>query len=165
MNNFYVDAPNAEEMLRRYQRNDIMNTSNDKEIDMYALAEKNPECLVHYYEVPKMPTKKDTKIGGCKYWQYQGSRTNKYRAENVMIRVQGTSSEKYVISAANLDTDFNYTKGEGTPTGLLDEKGNKLAGWAMSDNAIPITYACTKVNVASCENVNNMLNQEWYNKF
>jgi hypothetical protein len=31
--------------------------------------------------------------------------------------------------------------------------------------AIPIDFTCTKVNVASCENVNNMVNQEWYNLF
>jgi hypothetical protein len=31
--------------------------------------------------------------------------------------------------------------------------------------AIPCDYFCTKVNVASCENANNALNQEWYNIF
>ena len=32
-------------------------------------------------------------------------------------------------------------------------------------NAIPVNYFCTKVNVASCENANNAMNQEWYNMF
>lgn len=165
MNNFYVDAPNAEEMVRRYNRNDIMNKSNDSEIDLYELAKKNPDCLVHHYVVPSMPTTKKTKIYPCDYYQYQGSATNKYRAEGVMIKVQGTTSEKYVVSAANLDTDFNYTDGN-TPSGIIDGlTGNKLEGWAMSNNAIPINFTCTKVNVASCENINNYLNQEWYNRF
>jgi hypothetical protein len=31
--------------------------------------------------------------------------------------------------------------------------------------AIPINFTCTKVNVASCENINNLVNQEWYNLF
>jgi hypothetical protein len=31
--------------------------------------------------------------------------------------------------------------------------------------AIPVNFFCTKVNVASCENANNALNQEWYNMF
>jgi hypothetical protein len=40
-----------------------------------------------------------------------------------------------------------------------------VEGWKVSENAIPIDLACTKVNVASCENANNVVNQEWYNKF
>jgi hypothetical protein len=31
--------------------------------------------------------------------------------------------------------------------------------------AIPVNYFCTKANVASCENANNAMNQEWYNLF
>ena len=165
MQNFYADAPNAQEMLNRYNRNNIMNASNELEIDMFELAKKNPDCLVHHYVVPQMPTTKKTKIGPCEYYQYQGSSSNKYRAEGVMIKVQGTSSEKYVVSAANLDTDFDYHEGDYVPSGILDSTGKKLEGWSMSENAIPINFACTKVNVASCENVNNYINQEWYNKF
>ena len=75
-----------------------------------------------------------------------------------MIRVQGTSSEAYVVAAANLDTDFQGS--------LVDGKANPLPdGWSMDKDALPINYACTKVNVASCENINNLVNQEWYNKF
>jgi hypothetical protein len=37
-----------------------------------------------------------------------------------MIKVQGTSSEKYVVSAANLDTNFNYTKNGNIPSGIID---------------------------------------------
>jgi hypothetical protein len=53
------------------------------------------------------------------------------------------------------------------PSGLIDAKTGRVLtdGWKMSDNAIPINYACTKVNVASCEHVNNAINQEWYNRF
>jgi hypothetical protein len=35
----------------------------------------------------------------------------------------------------------------------------------MTDDAIGINFFCTKVNVASCENANNALNQMWYNAF
>ena len=70
INNFCADAPNAEEMVRRFNRNNIMSTSKTNEIDMYKLAKENPDCLVHYYEVPSMPIAKSTKISGCKYTQY-----------------------------------------------------------------------------------------------
>lgn len=84
-----------------------------------------------------------------------------------MIKVQGTSSEKYVLAAANLDTNFNFTENNNKPTGLIDTATNKVLPdcWKMDNEAIGIDYACTKVNVASCENVNNMVNQEWYNLF
>ena len=38
-------------------------------------------------------------------------------------------------------------------------------GWSMDENAAPVNFFCTKVNVASCENANNAINQEWYNMF
>ena len=70
MENFYSDAPNAEEMVRRYRRNDIMNDSIKTEIDMYKLAEANPDLLVHHYDVPHMPITKKDKTYPCSYEQY-----------------------------------------------------------------------------------------------
>ena len=159
INNFCADAPNAEEMVKRFKRNNIISTSKTNEIDMYELAKENPDCLVHYYEVSSMPIAKSTKIKGCKYAQYQGSNQAKYSANDVMIRVQGTSSEAYVLAAANLDTDFQGSLVDGKTQQPLPD------GWSMDKDALPINYACTKVNVASCENINNLVNQEWYNKF
>jgi hypothetical protein len=82
----------------------------------------------------------------------------KYHGEGRM-KVQGTSSLKYIISAANFDSNFDKFQ-ENTTTGLVD-----IDGWSMNEKSIPINYTCTKVNVASCENANNALNQEWYNRF
>jgi hypothetical protein len=52
----------------------------------------------------------------------------------------------YGISAYNFDTKFT-------------EK------WSITNDAIPVNYMNTKVNVASCESTNNAINQEWYNKY
>jgi hypothetical protein len=71
--------------------------------------------------------------------------------------VQGTSSAAYGLAAFNIDSDF---KG-----GFVDKDGKKMSEWAMNENSIPVSYFNTKVNVASCENANNALNAEWYNKF
>jgi hypothetical protein len=67
MNNFYIDAPNAEEMVRRYRRNDIMDDDRETEINMFKLAKANPNCLVHHYETPRMPTTKSDETYPCKY--------------------------------------------------------------------------------------------------
>lgn len=168
LDNFIFDAPNAEEMIRRYNRNNILSKERQGEIDPILLAQNNPDCLVHVYEIPRMTKTKKDPVYPCTYDQYHGSKQIKYHAENVMIKVQGTSSEKYVVSAANIDTDFQYSENGNIPTGLMEvETGEVMTdGWSMDDGtAIPVNYTCTKVNVASCENANNVLNQEWYNLF
>lgn len=159
LQNFIADAPNAEEMLARSRRNDILDERG--EISPTKLALANPDCLVHIYELTKegMTTTKKDKKKGCKYQQYHNSNTAILSADNVTIKVQGTSSEKYVVAAANIDADFT--------TGFTDTVNNtNIDKWSMDGGqAIPVDYFCTKVNVASCENANNALNQEWYNMF
>lgn len=51
-----------------------------------------------------------------------------------------------------------------------DASGNvtkyiKALGFKINDNSCPITYSNTKVNFASCEQVNNMCNAAWYQRF
>ena len=170
LENFIADAPNAEEMIKRYRRNDILNDDR-RVIDPAKLAEANKDCLVHVYEIPRMTKTKKDKVFGCKYDQYHGSKDIILHAEGVVIKVQGTSSEKYVISAANIDSDFYNTSADNpyTATGFIDTatgKELKEVGWSMDGGtAIPCNFFCTKVNVASCENANNAMNQEWYNMF
>lgn len=158
MNNFYIDAPSGADMIARYNRNNII--SGQEEIDPELVAAANPDLLVHIYEIPpghRMPMdKKDEQP--CIYKQYQGKSGLKYEDLNAKIKVQGTSSEKYVLAAANLDTKFTEIRNAKTNEVLKD-------GWSMTDDAYPITKTCTKVNVASCENANNALNQDWYNMF
>ena len=50
-------------------------------------------------------TKKD-KVDNCTYTQYHGSDQAVLSADTVTIKVQGTSSEKYVVAAANIDSNF-----------------------------------------------------------
>ena len=157
LQNFIADAPNAEEMIKRFKRNDILDDRN--QISPSKLAAANPDCLVHVYEIPRMTRTKKDPVTGCIYDQYHGSDQIALHAEDVTIKVQGTSSEKYVVAAANIDSNFT--------TGFTDTLNNThLDGWSMDGgNAIECDYFCTKVNVASCENANNALNQEWYNMF
>lgn len=154
MSNFIADAPNAEEMVDRYNRNDILDENG--EISPTKLAEKNPNCRVHLYDIPRITTSKNDKVKGCTYTQYHGNGEKAVvSAKNVTTRVQGTSSAAYGLAAYNLDSSFedgfDYPDGTHTDT------------WQMDENAIGCNYFTTKVNVASCEGANNALNQEWYN--
>lgn len=171
LDNFIADAPTVTEMLNRYKRNQVFDSRGI--ISPGLVAKANPDCLVHVYTLPTggMTTTKKDKRYGCDYKQYHGSDKVALSAKNVMIKVQGTSSEKYVVAAANLDSDFyNFDKEEYIPTGFIDANNNnkqlKEEGWSMDGgSAIGSNFFCTKVNVASCENANNALNQEWYNMF
>ena len=155
LSNFIMDAPNATEMVSRFNRNNILDERG--EIDPQLLALRNPKCRVHCYEIPYMTTSKDIKVDNCNYIQYHGSKDAVLSASKVRTRVQGTSSAAYGVAAFNLDADF---KG-----GFDYPDGSHTKGWSMDDEAIPVSYFTTKVNVASCENANNALNQEWYNRF
>lgn len=159
ISNFIVDAPSAVKMMDRYNRNDILDNNGD--ISYSKLIAHNPECHVYMYEIPQMTQNKDNKIDGCTYTElYKNNNTMSnpyYKASNVQTYVQGTSSAAYGVAAFNLRSKFKK--------GLTNAAGESVEGWAMSNSAIPVELACTKVNVASCENVNNVINQEWYNKF
>ena len=155
LNNFIADAPNSAEMVSRFQRNDILDENG--EISPTRLAEQNPDCKVHVYEIDRMTMHKKDKVPGCSYTQYQGSKNAVLTADNVTIKVQGTSSAAYGLAAFNLDSEFE--------NGFTDADGNHLDGWSMNEGSIPVNFFCTKVNVASCENANNALNQEWYNRY
>ncbi len=156
LQNFIADAPNAQEMLDRFNRNDIIDPERGV-ISPTLLAEKNPNCRVHIYDIERMTLSKDDKIDGCTYKQYHGSDEPVLTADNVQIRVQGTSSAAYGLSAFNIDSKFN--------DGFVHADGTKTEGWSMNPDSIPVNYLCTKVNVASCEHANNALNQEWYNRY
>ena len=158
LNNFILDAPNVNEKLSRFNRNDILGSNG--EISYEKLVDKNPNCHAYLYQLTEngMTTSKEDEKD-CNYTEYcNDSKKPVLTAKNAKVLVQGTSSAAYGIAAFNVRTDFSGTK-------MYDGDGNKLDGKKVSESSIPINYTCTKVNVASCEGVNNALNQEWYNKF
>ena len=168
--NFIADAPNAAEMMRRYTRNDILDP-NDNEIDYQKLMNNNPDCRIWLYDIEKMPTSKDknlaTKVYNFQQLWKNGDDYYQITGTNGKLTIQGTSSVNYRKGAAN--TDINFGKSGAT---LVDGRGNNLLdenleykGFKLNDNSLPITYSNTKVNFASCEQVNNMCNAEWYQRY
>ena len=162
LNNFVMDAPSVNKMLERHRRNDIIDSSTG-EISYELLVQKNPGCHAYLYDIPELTTNKEDKIDGCTYYELINEYDNLgkpfMRADKVRTYVQGTSSAAYGVAAFNLRSDFTK-KGK-----IYDKNGNEIPGWRPSDEDEYIDIACTKVNVASCENANNVVNAEWYNKF
>lgn len=161
LNNFITDAPNPTEMMNRFRRNDILGGNGD--ISYEKLIAACPNLPIHVYDVSRMTTGKGDgdETNGCIYNQYLGSNTPHIHAENVIIKAQGTSSIEYILAAANIDSNFKKCS-------VLTKDGeniNPKIGWSMDEEALPINYWNTKVNVASCEGANNAIFQEWYNRF
>ena len=158
LNNFILDAPNVNEKLARFERNDIIGSNN--EISYEKLVTKNPGCHAYLYKLTEngMTTSKEDEKD-CDYTEYYLT-SNKpcLTAKNAKIMVQGTSSAAYGVAAFNVRTDFGDTT-------MYDGDGNVLEGRKVSETSIPVDFTCTKVNVASCENANNALNAEWYNRY
>lgn len=161
LDNFIMDAPSSQKMIERFRRNDIMDNNN--EISYEKLVKANPGCHAYLYDIPEMTTTKNDKIDGCTYYELiddYNTIDNPYiRAEKVRTYVQGTSSAAYGVAAFNLRSDFTK-KGK-----IYNAIGEEMVGWQRTLDDLPIDITCTKVNVASCENANNVVNQEWYNKF
>ena len=156
--NFIADAPNAQEMVARYDRNDVLADSGN-EISYEKLAIKNPKCRVHLWDIPRMTEGKKDYVTGCSYQQIYnaGDARHQLTASNVTINIQGTSSVDYKDSGANTDGDFTE--------GFTDGNGDHIDTYSMSDNSIGVAYFNTKVNIASCENINNMCIAEWYHRY
>ena len=166
LNNFILDAPNVNEKITRHSRNDILGSNN--EISYEKLVAKNPGCHAYLYKLTKngMTTGKEDEKD-CDYTEYYldtekpyltTNPTNDTNAPKAKVMVQGTSSAAYGVAAFNVRTDF-------ADAPLYDKDGNQLSGRKVSDTSIPVDFTCTKVNVASCENANNALNAEWYDRF
>ena len=160
LENFIADAPNPQEMLDRFNRNDILD-SNGK-ISYLKLAQQNPDLRVHVYDIVEMfkGDKEANAITGNSYRMFLASQDTQnaiYTAENVKMKIQGTSSVGYYDASANWDSEFTE--------GLTDKNGNHIDGISMTENSMPISYQNNKVNQASCEGANNAILADWYNTY
>lgn len=157
LDNFICDAKNANEMIARYTRNDILDASGS--LDPDTLAEKCPDLRIikisapvftqgKKYEVADTTVQMIYKNGRAKEDNWTAAGTHKG---------QGTSSEHYGDSARNIDINLKggFTFGDGS-------QGEK---YAMTENSIPEKYFNIKLNVASSENCNNSRLSDWYNTY
>lgn len=171
LSNFYADARSGEEMIARYERNQIYN--DESLLDPETLAKKCPWLRVvtisapHFTDGKKYPVGETTieyryengkKDGSVSYW----------KCTNAVHIGQGTSSDLYGAAGRNLDLVLKTHKDVGnTPTLIVGEGENakQESKVALSPTSIPVNYFNIKVNVASSENANNALLQNRYNKY
>lgn len=173
ISNFIMDAPNAQEMVNRYNRNDILN-SQTGEIDYNKLADKNPDLHILLLDLNKMTSgKKDNAVAHTFEHIYRnGGPSQNFTVENACVTVQGTSSVGYLESAGNVDINFKYNRefasenvNYTTGAVIYEDGSTSQKGFALTENSIPVDYLNVKVNVASSENANNACIADWYNTY
>ena len=157
MDNYVADCSDPDEMIKRYQRNDIYNT--DGTINRQKLSTANPELRVIHITADRMTTSKSDEVSCDVELLYgNGGDDKQFSATGVTMKAQGTSSLEYILAALNLDLDFKkatWTNGS----------GETIASYSMTDSSIPVNYFNIKLNVASSENANNVCGADDYNTY
>ena len=156
--NWIADSPSGEEMLARWQRNQI--TDDYGNIDPDKLAETCPDLRVITLTCPRFTTGKKDAVQGCtvRHVLKSGGQAQCWTATGVKHKGQGTSSEGYGDSARNIDLDFSVG-------GFDLDDGTHVDQYAMTEESIGVNYLNLKVNVASSENLNNAFLTKEYQQF
>ena len=158
LDNYVADCTDAEEMVARYERNNIFAANGS--VSLTKLAEASPTLRIIHIWANKMTTAKDDEVA-CKVELIysQGGADFYFMAEGVTMKAQGTSSLEYILAALNLDLDFKNA------TSWVDGNGAAKTGYAMTAGAIPVNYLNVKLNIASSENANNVILADDYNTY
>ena len=157
LDNFIADAKNADEMIERYNRNNITDASGELNPDI--LAERCPDLRVIKISAPTFTTGKKNEVANTVIQQiYKNGRAVEDNwTANGSHKGQGTSSDHYGESARNIDINCKggFTFG--------DESTGSV--YALTENSVAENYFNIKVNVASSENANNALLADEFNEF
>ena len=155
-NNFIADARNAEEIIARYNRNNIYNddgklvsTSASGDFSADALMKAAPDLRYIFLEVPQFTNDKDNKIDGCTvHFRYPaGTRPqDNWTCTGVRHRGQGTSSNLYGYSGRNIDLCMDRSSSIFT---YVDEEGNTVESRTitLTDTSVPTDYLNIKVKI------------------
>lgn len=166
LSNFIADAPNAEEMIARYDRNQIYDENGNLDPDKLAVA--CPNLKIIKLTCPQFTVDKDDKVKGCTIQCVHAGGDpvlDNWTAINCSHSGQGTTSNKYGIAGRNIRLIMNndnteITMGDGT-TKYINGEG-KIT---LTRGSVPNNFYNFKANIASSENANNALLAKRYNDF
>lgn len=166
LNNFIADARNAEEMINRYNRNQIYDENN--QLIPEILAEKCPQLRIVKIEAPHFTNNKSDKVTNttiqCIYKNGDTTLDN-WTAYNSQHSGQGTTSNEYGAAGRNLDLIMNKSGVDGVTPYIVLGDGTKTSKISLTRDSVEVNYLNIKVNIASSENANNALLQKRYNTY
>lgn len=173
--NFIADALNSDEMISRYTRNQIYDSSTGI-LTPESLANACPDLKIIKIECPRFTNNKSDKVKGtniqCIHKGGDPILDNWY-ATGASHSGQGTTSNEYGIAGRNLDLIMN-TDTTVITNGVTDvvngianiiEGGGIVENVSLTRNSVPNNYFNIKVNIASSENANNALLQKRFQRF
>ncbi len=169
LNNFIADARSAEEMISRYDRNQIYK---EGILDPDYLAEVCPQLRIIKLEVPWFTNDKDDKVYNANIPSiiesvYKGGDPiyDNWVAYDCVHSGQGTSSNNYGAAGRNLDLIMKPYKDYGNNPYIVLGDGSQVSKVSLTRESIPVNYFNVKVNIASSENANNALLAKRYNQY
>lgn len=166
LNNFIADARNAEEMVSRYDRNQIYDENQNLDPDV--LAEKCPWLRVYKISAPYFTNNKSDKVPNTTIQQiYKGGDPilDNWTAYNAQHSGQGTSSNNYGAAGRNLDFIMNKSGIDGVDPYFKLGDGTEVDKITMTRTSVPVAYLNAKVNIASSNNMTNAMLANRYNEF
>lgn len=166
LNNFIADARNAEEMVSRYDRNQIYDENQNLDPDV--LAEKCPWLRVYVVSAPYFTNNKSDKVPNTTIRQiYKGGDPvlDNWTCYNCSHSGQGTSSNNYGAAGRNLDFIMNKSQIEGVKPYFKLGDGTETDKITLTRTSVPVAYLNAKVNIASSNNMTNAMLANRYNEF
>ena len=166
LNNFIADARSAEEMVARYNRNQIYDENG--QLTPETLAEKCPQLRIIKIEAPHFTNNKSDKVTGTTIqWIYKGGNPilDNWTAYNCQHSGQGTTSNEYGAAGRNLDLIMNKSGVDGVTPYIVLGNGTETNKVSLTRDSVEVNYFNVKVNIASSENANNALLQRRYNTY
>ena len=166
LNNFIADARNAEEMVSRYDRNQIYDEN--QKLDPDVLAEKCPWLRVYKISAPYFTNNKSDKVPNTTIQQiYKGGDPilDNWTCYDCSHSGQGTSSNNYGAAGRNLDFILNKSQIEGVKPYFKLGDGTVVDKITLTRTSVPVAYLNAKVNIASSNNMTNAMLANRYNEF
>ena len=159
--NFIADARNADEMVARYNRNQIYDENNL--LDPEVLAKKCPDLRIIMIDAPWFTNDKDNKVDDTTIrmiYKNGDAVLDNWTCTGARHSGQGTSSNEYGYAGRNIDlimdTDTSlFTLGDGSTSSTI----------TLTRTSVPTDYLNVKVNIASSENQNNAQMARRYNDY
>lgn len=166
LNNFIADARNAEEMVSRYERNQIYDENQNLDPDV--LAEKCPWLRVYVVSAPYFTNNKSDKVPNTTIRQiYRGGDPvlDNWTCYNSQHSGQGTSSNNYGAAGRNLDFIMNKSGIDGVKPYFKLGDGSEAKEITLTRTSVPTAFLNAKVNIASSNNMTNAMLANRYNEF
>ena len=162
LSNFIADARNAEEMISRYNRNQIYNENGI--LTPEVLAERCPDLRIIMVDAPWFTNDKKNKVDDTNItmiYKNGDHVLDNWTCTGAQHSGQGTSSNEYGYAGRNLDLIMDrdtslFTLGDGVTTSKTI---------TLTRNSVPTDYLNVKVNIASSENENNAQMANRYNAY